>query len=144
MWHCFHVTINKWTNNVVEMGLNKRGQRGLFTFNIRELTAKLCTPPLEGLKSVGSVRMTQPVFRLDLSVRMRNVKPWCQKAMCLACPHWQVRKWHLVPEQHRRMAALQSWTGLTSTGQQQTRFHAVTHRHCSCYTNFETLTNRSH
>lgn len=31
--------------------------------------------PLEGLKSVGSVRMTQPVFRLDLSVRMRNVKP---------------------------------------------------------------------
>lgn len=101
-------------------------------------------PALEGLKSVGSVRMTQPLFRLDLSVRMRNVKPWCQKAMCLACPRWQVRKWHLVPEQHRGMAALQSWTGLTSTGQQQTRFHAVTHRHCSCYTDFATLTNRSH
>lgn len=46
-------------------------------------------------------------FRLQLSVRMSDVKSQCQKALCLACPFWQVRKWSVLPAQHKIMAALQ-------------------------------------
>lgn len=48
----------------------------------------------------------QASFRLELSVRMSDAKCQCQKALCLACPCWQVRKWSMLPDQHKRIAAL--------------------------------------
>lgn len=50
------------------------------------------------------MKSCQACVRLELSVRLNGVKCECHKALCLACPCWQVRKWIMLPDQC--MAAL--------------------------------------
>lgn len=45
-------------------------------------------------------------FRLELSARLGDVKCWCQKALCSACPCWQVWKLNVLPDQHKRMEVI--------------------------------------